>query len=87
MKPSIWEQLARPAFQAEVERGVYRNNLSEFMKAGWPVIDPAPLSWTWHIDLISEYLEAVTYGQIKRLLINLPPRYIKSSAVSILWPT
>jgi predicted phage terminase large subunit-like protein len=86
MKPSIWEQLARPAFQAEVERGVYRNNLSEFMKAGWPVIDPAPLSWTWHIDLISEYLEAVTYGQIKRLLINLPPRYMKSTSVSIMWP-
>ena len=87
MKPSIWEQLGHPAFQAEVERGVYRNNLSEFMKAGWPVIDPAPFLWTWHIDLISEYLEAVTDGQIKRLLINLPPRYMKSSAVSILWLT
>ena len=29
----------------------------------------------WHIDLIAEYLEAVTAGQIKRLLINMPPRY------------
>jgi hypothetical protein len=41
----------------------------------------------WHIDLLAEYLEAVTAGQIKRLLINMPPRYAKSTCVSIMWPT
>jgi hypothetical protein len=29
----------------------------------------------------------VTAGQIKRLLINMPPRYAKSTCVSIMWPT
>jgi len=70
-----------------VERGVYRNNLRAYIKAAWPVIDPAPFLPNWHIDLIAEYLEAVTYGEIKRLLINLPPRFMKSTCVSILWPT
>jgi hypothetical protein len=87
MKSSILEQLAQTAFLAEVERGVYRNNLYEYMKAAWPVIEPAPFLPNWHIELIAEYLEAVTYGKIKRLLINLPPRFMKSTCVSILWPT
>jgi len=87
MKSSIFEQLAQTAFLPEVERAVYRNNLYEYIKAAWPVIEPAPFLPNWHIELIAEYLEAVTYGDIKRLLINLPPRYMKSTCVSILWPT
>ena len=27
----------------------------------------------WHIDAIAEHLEAVTAGEINRLLINVPP--------------
>jgi hypothetical protein len=37
--------------------------------------------------VIAEHLEAVTAGQIKRLLINMPPRQSKSTCVSIMWPT
>ena len=33
-----------------------------------------------------EYLEAVTAGQIRRLIINVPPRYMKSITVTIMWP-
>jgi predicted phage terminase large subunit-like protein len=87
IKPSILEQLAQTAFLSEVERCVYRDNLYEYIKAAWPVIEPAPFLPNWHIELLAEYLEAVTHGEIKRLLINLPPRYMKSTCVSILWPT
>jgi predicted phage terminase large subunit-like protein len=87
MKSSIFEVLARTATLNEVERCVYRNSLYEYIKAAWPAIEPASFMSNWHIELIAEYLEAVTYGQIDRLLINLPPRYMKSTCVSILWPT
>jgi predicted phage terminase large subunit-like protein len=87
MKSSMLEQLAQTAFLSEVERCVYRDNLYEYIKAAWPVIEPAPFLPNWHIELLAEYLEAVTHGEIKRLLINLPPRYMKSTCVSILWPT
>ncbi len=40
----------------------------------------------WHIELIAEYLEAARRGKIKRLIINLPPRYLKSICVSVAWP-
>ena len=39
-----------------------------------------------HIDIICEYLDAVTRGQIKRLIINCPPRLMKSTLVAIMWP-
>ncbi len=35
---------------------------------------------------IIEHLEAVTYGQIRNLLINVPPRHMKSLLVSVFWP-
>lgn len=40
----------------------------------------------WHIDCICEYLQAVDAGQVTRLLINMPPRYMKSICVSVMWP-
>lgn len=49
-------------------------------------MDPADFVSGWHIDAIAEHLEAVTAGEIKRLIINVPPRHMKSISVSVLWP-
>lgn len=40
----------------------------------------------WHIEAISEYLKACEAGQIQRLVINMPPRMLKSTIVSVAWP-
>ena len=40
----------------------------------------------WHIGAICEHLEAVTRGEIQNLLINIPPRHMKSLLVSVFWP-
>src|ERR1700686_1176523 len=72
----------------EVDRIYLRNNLRLYIREAWHVVEPSTVFLeNWHIDLIAEYLEAVTAGQIKRLLINMPPRYAKSTCVSIMWPT
>ncbi|AIL65074.1 Transposase [Rickettsiales bacterium Ac37b] len=42
--------------------------------------------YNWHIELISEILQEVAQGKIKRLVINMPPRYLKSLCVSVAWP-
>ena len=39
------------------------------------------------MQAICEHLEAVTAGQIKKLIINVPPGTAKSTLVSVLWPT
>ena len=40
----------------------------------------------WHIALILEYLQALEKGQIKKLIINIPPRHLKSFCISVAWP-
>lgn len=40
----------------------------------------------WHLELIINYLKAVEEGEIKRLIINVPPRSLKSTIVSVAWP-
>ncbi len=46
----------------------------------------AKYAHNWHIDAIAEYLEACARGDIRRLIINIPPRMLKSSIVSVAWP-
>lgn len=40
----------------------------------------------WHMDCISEHLEAVHRGELKRLIINIPPRTLKSYLVARAYP-
>jgi predicted phage terminase large subunit-like protein len=62
-------------------------SLRHFIRQAWDVIEPGTTFLdNWHIDCVAEHLEAVTAGQITRLLINEPPRHMKSIEVSICWP-
>lgn len=62
-------------------------SLTNFVRLAWPVLEPGTnLVWGWSIDAICEHLEAVTRGEIKRLLINIPPGTAKSFLVNVIWP-
>lgn len=69
-------------------RRACEKSLITYVRDAWPVLEPTT-AWlgNWHHDAITEYLEAATAGQIKRLLINVPPRYTKSRIASVFWPT
>ena len=41
----------------------------------------------WHIGLIAEYLTALTRLEIQNLIINIPPRHMKSLLTVVMWPT
>jgi predicted phage terminase large subunit-like protein len=60
--------------------------LIDFVRGGWKYIDPNPYVHGWHLEAISEHLEAVVSGEIRRLIINIPPRTSKSSVVSVAFP-
>lgn len=61
--------------------------LADFVRQSWPIVEPGTaLLGNWHVDLICEYLEAVHLGQIRQLIINMPPRFGKSSLVTIAFP-
>jgi predicted phage terminase large subunit-like protein len=69
----------------EVEK--QRRTLAEFVKAAWHVVEPATeMAWGWHIEAICEHLEAATRGEIRRLVVNIPPRHMKSLLVTVFWP-
>jgi len=62
-------------------------SLAGFIRESWPQVEPLmPLVWNWHIDALCQHLEAVTRGEITRLLINVPPGTMKSLIVSVFWP-
>lgn len=55
-----------------------RRSLPLFINDAWPILEPSnEFLSNWHIDCMSEYLHAVNLGQIKRLIVNIPPRYMK----------
>jgi hypothetical protein len=76
------------SLESPLERALCRESLSAYIRLAWPIIEPATTYLhNWHLDLMAEYLTACTDGQITRLVINIPPRYMKSIATSIMWPT
>ncbi len=65
-----------------------RGNLSEYIRRVFSIIDPvATYQHNWHIDLIAEYLQACERREIKRLIINIPPRFLKSISCSVAFPS
>lgn len=61
-------------------------DLREFVRQAWTVLEPAtPYVDGWHIGAICEYLQAVSDGQIRKLIVNIPPRHGKSLIVSVFW--
>ena len=62
-------------------------SLYEFFKQAWPHIEGAKeFIGGKHIQIICEHLELVANRKIKRLLINLPPRFSKSTLISVAFP-
>lgn len=61
---------------------VCRRRLHPFVREAWKILEPdTAFIDNWHIGAIAEHLEAVTRGDIRRLLINIPPGCMKSLLV------
>lgn len=70
-----------------IERELARRSLADFARMAWPVLEPStPLKWGWALDAICAHLEAVTRGEINRLLMNVPPGSMKSLLTGVIWP-
>lgn len=65
---------------------VQKGGFKAFVKIAWPMIEPKPIIWEPHMDLVCAHLEAVLRGEIKDLVINVPPGTSKSTITSVLFP-
>jgi predicted phage terminase large subunit-like protein len=79
--------LQRPGLLIEIDAERATRSLREFVRQAWVIVEPStPFVPGFHIEAISDHVEAVSRGQIRTLLINVPPRHMKSLLVSVFWP-
>ena len=79
---------AGPTGAALDESYALRADMRAYTRAAWHVLEPAKrFVPNWHLDAVAEHLMAVSRGEIKRLIINVPPGTMKSLSVSVLWMT
>lgn len=71
----------------EEEYAFCRTDLSAFIEKTFKTVSPGDrFEHNWHIDAIAEFLTACTKREIKRGIINIPPRSLKSISCSVAWP-
>lgn len=65
-------------------RALIREDLAAFVQKCFATLEPGtPYRHNWHIDHLCYQLERVARGECRRLIINVPPRSMKSITVSV----
>ena len=77
--------LADKVNQTVINRMLYKKSLHEFTKQFWGYAESKEYINGWHIEVLQEHLEEVSKGNILRLIINMPPRHMKSLGISVFW--
>lgn len=76
------------------ERNAYRSDFGQFFKAAWSELEPnVPFTDSPHYDLLFEYGQLIGSGEFKSLypdkkglIINIPPRTLKSITFNVALP-
>jgi predicted phage terminase large subunit-like protein len=69
-----------------IEATLARRDLRVFIRRFWKYVEPKPLIWNWHHDVLCLVLMGITRGQFSRVIFNIPPGCSKSLFVSVFWP-
>ena len=84
--PALSTTLAAPSKAALVD-AVCRSDFMSFGRKCFHHLNPgSAFIPNWHIEAIAYRLELVSRGMIKRLIINVPPRGLKSMMSSVSFP-
>src|SRR6478752_2459256 len=72
---------------ARILQALLRADFRAFVHKAFATLSPGQVYIsTWHIEAIAWRLERVRRGEIRRLIINMPPRSLKSIAASVAFP-
>jgi hypothetical protein len=72
---------------APLLRALLRRNLNAFVEKSFSTLAPGQAFIpAWHLRAIGFQLERVRRGEIRRLIINMPPRSLKSIMTSVAFP-
>lgn len=75
--------MGAPATDREFVR---RHGLIAFVECAWHQIEAVGITIEPHMPLVCDHLTAVSRGEIRDLVIEVPPGTSKSTICSILWP-
>jgi len=76
-----------PGDARKLEKALCEDNLLDFMRFGWHALEPGVDFMTGPaIETMARHLEAVTRGDIRHLLMNVPPGFTKSMMTNVFWP-
>jgi predicted phage terminase large subunit-like protein len=68
-------------------QALLRNDFRFFVQKVFTTLTPGQtFIGSWHLDAIADRLERIRRGRIKRLIINMPPRSLKSIMASVAFP-
>lgn len=82
----ILEKVDLPTL-AQVEAEICKRSLLEFVRRAWNIVEPStPFVDGKHIELICSELEACYRGEQLRLIINVPPGFMKSLLTTVFFP-
>lgn len=85
---ALWALQNRDKALRALDKIDAESSLYQYMRVMWPVLEPSrPLVKGWVLEVICEHLEAITNGQIRRLVIAVPPGSSKSLLSSVFWPS
>ena len=79
----------KPALRIDPDQfnSLLREDLRFFIAKTFSHLDPqTPYAHNWHIDLLADRLRQVYEGKIRRLIITVPPRSLKSICASVAFP-
>jgi hypothetical protein len=76
-----------PAPSMALVNAACRKDFVSFVRKAFHVLNPSAIfHMNWHICAIAYYLEQVRLGKIRRLIITVPPRSLKSIMCSVAFP-
>lgn len=88
MDPQLRKEVEKEIkLRREYLRRACLDSLSVFTRYFWSVIEPGqPYVHGWHIEETCRHLEAAARFELQELIINFPPRHMKSILVNVMFP-
>lgn len=75
------------AFALDALDAAARTDLATFIHLAFNQVNPGTqFVPSWHVEAIAYQLERVRRGEVRRLIINMPPRSLKSLSASVAFP-
>ena len=82
-----WELMGNERLDRRLTHAMLRNDFKSFLRYAFDSMQPgSEFVNGWYLDVLTDYLQAAAEGSIRRLIINLPPRCLKSFCASVAWP-